>query len=199
MYVDRILYPVTALGPGERIAIWTAGCGRRCAGCANPELWERHPEQYLTPEALAGYVNRLADRKIDGITVTGGEPFGQAEELVRFLDGLSFRAEVLIFTGYMREELEREASFSELLGRTDVLIDGPYVKEANDGKAALRGSLNQRIHYLNPGAEAEYERYLSAGRQIQNFVYDYRILSVGIHKQRDSAPETGHGSGQGGV
>ena len=89
---------------------------------------------------------------------------------------------VLIFTGYAREELEREDCFLELLNRTDVLVDGPYLKEANDKKAALRGSLNQKIHYLNPDAEAKYEQYLKKGRQIQNFVYEYRVLSVGIYK-----------------
>ncbi len=182
MYVDRILYPVTALGPGERVVLWVAGCSRKCAGCANPELWTQHPEQYLAPETLAGYVNGLTDRRIDGITITGGEPFDQAAELVRFLGALSFQTEVLIFTGYAREELEREDCFLELLNRTDVLVDGPYLKEANDKKAALRGSLNQKIHYLNPDAEAKYEQYLKKGRQIQNFVYEYRVLSVGIHK-----------------
>ena len=43
MYLDRILYPVTALGPGKRIAIWVSGCERHCNHCANPELWKQYP------------------------------------------------------------------------------------------------------------------------------------------------------------
>ena len=35
----------------------------------------------------------------------------------------------------------------ELLDRIDVLIDGEYKDSLNDGKSALRGSTNQRIHY----------------------------------------------------
>lgn len=183
MYLDRILYPVTALGPGERIALWVAGCDRKCRGCANPELWVRHPEQYLTPEALACQVNTLADRKIDGLTITGGEPFDQAEEILRFLDGLAFRTEVLVFTGYVLEELSEEEMHRALLKRIDVLVDGPYMEERNDGTSALRGSANQRIHYLDPGRRTRYEAYLREGRKIQNFVYDYHILSVGIHNK----------------
>lgn len=40
MYIDRLLYPITALGPGERIALWVSGCDRKCNKCANPELWD---------------------------------------------------------------------------------------------------------------------------------------------------------------
>ena len=45
MYLDRILYPVTSLGPGKRLCIWVSGCNARCEGCANPELWTQRPEQ----------------------------------------------------------------------------------------------------------------------------------------------------------
>ena len=38
MQVDRLLFPVTALGPGNRLAMWMIGCHKRCKKCANPEL-----------------------------------------------------------------------------------------------------------------------------------------------------------------
>ena len=62
-----------------------------------------------------------------------------------------------------------------------MLIDGPYVEECNDGVLALRGSTNQRIHYLNEEVREKYETYLNEGRKIENFVYDYKTISVGIH------------------
>ena len=67
MYLDRVIYPVTALGPGNRVAIWTVGCNRKCEGCANPELWERHPEQLITADKLAEYLNAMKDKGIDGL------------------------------------------------------------------------------------------------------------------------------------
>ncbi len=181
MFLDRILYPITALGPGERIGIWTAGCSRRCPGCANPELWDRHPQQRIDVEKLAAYINTLFDRRVDGITITGGEPFEQAKELSELLDCLKVKTEVLVFSGNTFENLEKNNEYKKFLNRIDVLIDGPYVEELNDGVAALRGSANQRIHYLNKTVREKYEAYLKEGRKIQNFIYDYRTVSVGIH------------------
>lgn len=38
MQIDRLLYPVHSLGPGNRLVIWVRGCKKRCFNCANPEL-----------------------------------------------------------------------------------------------------------------------------------------------------------------
>ena len=188
MYIDRVLYPVRSLGPGRRIAIWTSGCNKRCSGCANPELWIQHPEQRITPQRLAASIFENIHGDVDGITISGGEPFLQAVELTEFLDLLSIEGDILIFSGYTYEELISNNVSKNLLDRIDVLIDGEYKDSLNDGKSALRGSTNQRIHYLNSRVVEQYERYLKQGRIIQNFVYDYNILSVGIHNPgvRDS-------------
>ena len=183
MFVDRVLFPVTALGPGNRAAIWVAGCNRFCEKCANPELWERHGHQEIKPERLIDAMNRLIQKEVDGITITGGEPFDQAEELSQFLDGLSCKLDVLVFTGYRYEELLNKKEAGKLLSKIDVLIDGEYVDELNDNSSALRGSSNQRILYLNKDVQEKYEAYLSEGRKIQNFVYDYKTVSVGIHNR----------------
>ena len=182
MFIDRILYPVTALGPGSRVAIWTVGCSRKCLGCANPELWERHPEQKIEPERLALYVNSMKDKGIDGITITGGEPFDQASEIEQFIENLSFQTDILIFTGFKIEKLKESSERAGLLQKIDVLIDGEYIREKNDGKSALRGSTNQRIHYINSNVADKYDDYITEGRKIQKFLYDYKTISVGIHK-----------------
>ena len=183
MYIDRLLYPVTALGPGKRIALWVSGCSRHCKKCANPELWERHEYQKITSEKLVKAINSVIERGIDGITITGGEPFDQATELCEVIDELPEQINVLVFSGYRYAELLKKEDSRELLSRIDVLIDGEYVDELNDNNAALRGSLNQHIWYLNKEVQPEYEKYLSEGRKIQNFVYDYKIISVGIHNR----------------
>ena len=181
MYLDRILYPVTALGPGRRLAIWVAGCQRHCPGCANPELWRHYPEQEISPESLFARIQQLCPGGFDGLTITGGEPFEQAEELSRFLSLFPVRPETLVFSGYTLRQLRNRPECRGLLRKTDVLIDGPYVNALNDGYSVLRGSRNQSVRFLSPGVEQHYWPYLQMGRQIQNFIYDYRILSVGIH------------------
>ena len=190
MFVDRILFPVTALGPGNRIAIWLAGCHRKCLGCANPELWVQKPSQQISVKKLSGLIRQTAvDRRVDGLTISGGEPFEQSDEVLDLLRSLSdLHLNTLVFSGCKLEELQKREIAKEAMRLIDVLIDGEYIREQNDGKAALRGSLNQRINILNPDCQAVYETYLQTGRQIQNFVYGNVILSVGIHSE-DKAKE----------
>lgn len=51
MQIDRLLYPVHSLGPGNRLVIWVRGCKKRCFNCANPEL------QFFNPKSGNIYAN----------------------------------------------------------------------------------------------------------------------------------------------
>jgi len=185
MNIARILYPVRVLGPGERVGIWMCGCDRACPGCSNPELWEPRAEYEISVRNAAAMIGRVREtRAIDGVTISGGEPFRQAAELAELLEALDI-GDVLIYTGYLLEELAamRDPAVDRVLARTAVLIDGPYLREQNDG-ARLRGSSNQQIHILNESLRPRYERCLAAGEnQIQNFTTADGVVSVGIHKQ----------------
>jgi len=187
LYIDRLLFPVTSLGPGNRLAIWVSGCKRGCFRCANPELWERKESQRIEKKRFAEILEQLFKGKdIDGITISGGEPMDQALILADILKQLKNKnicpEDILSFTGYSLEEVYRDENKAELARQLAVIIDGPYVDELNDGVSALQGSSNQRITYLKEGFRLSYEEYIKKGRQIQNFVYEYEILSVGIHK-----------------
>lgn len=183
MYLDRVLFPVTALGPGERVTLWVSGCKRQCPGCANPELWEQHEYQKVNVNVLAEKINKAFGTKEIGITISGGEPFDQADELSELLDLIPQKKDVLVFSGYRHEELQKKEEAAGLLRRIDVLVDGPYIEEQNDNSSALRGSVNQNILFLNEKVRSIYEEYMKKGRTIQNFVYDYKTVSVGIHNR----------------
>lgn len=183
MYLDRILYPVTSLGPGKRLCIWVSGCNARCEGCANPELWTQRPEQFISVENLVLAIKKsVMGKEIEGITISGGEPFDQAVDVIKLLNLLNCKVDILVFSGYLYEEIKNDITKNMLLEMIDVLVDGRYIEELNDGKSALKGSSNQCIYILNEKKEKLYDDYLKQGRQIQNFVYDYKTLSVGIHK-----------------
>ena len=183
MYVDRILYPVTSLGPGKRLCIWVSGCNARCEGCANPELWTQRPEQFISVENLALAIKKsVMGKEIEGITISGGEPFDQAVDVIKLLNLLNCKVDILVFSGYLYEEIKNDITKNMLLEMIDVFVDGRYIEELNDGRSALKGSSNQCIYILNEKKEKLYDDYLKQGRQIQNFVYDYKTLSVGIHK-----------------
>lgn len=190
MFVDRLLYPVTALGPGNRVAIWVAGCHHYCEKCANPELWEQHTFQKITPKKMAAAIRATVKNEDLKLTITGGEPMDQAEEISEMItllkdlyENTGTEMEILIYTGYRLEELPENAAVQKLLSQIDVLIDGEYVDTLNDNQVVLRGSSNQRIHYFNKEVQPHYETYLSEGRKIQNFIYDYKTVSVGIHNR----------------
>lgn len=187
MNVARILYPVEVLGPGKRLGIWVCGCRRGCKGCSNPELWVQKPEYEVTVEDIMSLVRRISDlHKIDGFTISGGEPMDQPEGLSQLITQLSaYSKDILIYTGYRIDELKKreDPATNIILSRTAVLIDGEYREEENMD-VLLRGSSNQRIHILIPEMAEGYEKYLaSAHNQIQNFTTLNGVVSVGIHRK----------------
>ena len=84
-----------------------------------------------------------------GVTLSGGEPFCQAEELLPFARlvkaaGMSLWA----YSGYTFEQLVSEDAprgSRELMALCDVLVDGPYVEALSSYSAHWRGSTNQRL------------------------------------------------------
>lgn len=184
MNLARILYPVKVLGPGDRIGLWLCGCDRHCPGCSNPELWKQKPEYEISVGNTADLIERVRSiHTVDGLTVSGGEPFAQARELAALVETLRI-PDVLIYTGYQISELRslHDPDIDRLLSLTGVIIDGPYRQELNDG-SLIRGSSNQTIHILNKQLRPLYERYLSeAINQIQNFTTTDGVVSVGIHR-----------------
>ena len=185
MLVARMMYPVRTLGPGDRLGIWVCGCRRRCPNCANPELWAFDPSHEIPVPALLEVIGTVcAQTAITGLTISGGEPFEQAEELAQLLMRLPAQLQdVLIFSGYTLDQLHGRQSeaVEQVLSRTSVLVDGEYVDELNDGHP-LRGSQNQCIHYLQPGARERYTAYIAGQPEtVQNFVTDDATFSVGIH------------------
>ncbi len=186
MLVDRFLYPVHTLGPGNRLTIWTVGCSKHCPKCANPELWDKGSGRDLPVKELLRMIKEaLGGRRPDGITITGGDPLEQPEELLELLEGLSeITDDILVYTGYAESELKdhiEKELLEKLVSKIGVLIDGRYVAELNDGKCALRGSTNQNIIFYDRSLEERYRDYLKQPRKIQNFYCRGKLISVGIH------------------
>ena len=63
-------------GPGLRYAVFVQGCSHGCPGCHNPDS---QPCAGGTVRAIADVVAEIAANKlVQGVTVSGGEPFEQA-------------------------------------------------------------------------------------------------------------------------
>ena len=178
----RIYYPVLTLGYGKRLGVWVRGCGRGCAGCISPELQADTGE----PVEVERIISALPDGfSADGLTVSGGEPFDQAEAVAELVDWFAqhISEDVLIYTGYTLEELRsrRDSATSLLLSRTAVLIDGPYIASLNDG-FGLRGSSNQRVFIWK--YPERYQDAQQRAREVQFVGEGDRLLQIGVPPQK---------------
>ena len=181
IYVGNVLYPVRVLGPGQRIGIWLVGCSRGCKGCVSPEFRRRESRFRMPVRQLLSYISDLTEgRTVDGITISGGEPFEQPEALRVLLPELEkITPDILIYTGFLKSRLE-SSGYSDILSKTGVLIDGPYVEERNTG-VFLRGSDNQNIYILKPELNELYAEYMKDGtNRLQLFRTSTGFVSVGI-------------------
>lgn len=182
MFVARILYPVKTLGPGERLGIWFAGCEHHCAGCSNPELLVQPESTRITVESLMKIITRIAEKhRIDGFTLSGGDPFFQPDALGELLPELNrISRDILVYTGYLYDGLMKK--YPELMQHIAVLIDGPYVEAMNNGEA-LRGSSNQNVIFLRQEFHTLYDAYRNNWQNVvQNFTTSTGVASVGIHR-----------------
>ncbi len=189
MYIDRILAPIETLGPGKRLVIWTKGCSKNCKGCANPELWDTSDSKVYEVKDIVKIINNIYnDILFDGITISGGDPLEQKEELLLLTESLQHITEdIAVYTGYTWDELLKiwsNKDIERLKTSIAVLIDGPYIAEQNSEDIVLRGSANQRILYFKEKYRIKYEDYLKQGRQIQNIYMGTQLVSVGIHNQK---------------
>ena len=176
--IALIKYPVTNLGPGNRICIWTSGCKKKCLGCMS-EASQKFSEETLRPfeDIRLELENIIFKNKVDGVTISGGEPFDQneLEKLVFYLKEKNID-DILIYTGYKIEELEK---YDRILANISVLIDGPYIDELNDNRP-LRGSSNQRIIILNSKYRYKYLEYLKLPRTFDVKFYKDRFIIIGL-------------------
>ena len=186
MKIARILYPVHVLGPGERVAIWTYGCNHKCPGCANPELWQGEGKAEIDSHKLKEMLAGIQEKgRIDGITITGGDPFYDSKGLSELL-GIAneYTEDILLYTGYLIEELETDCVCKENMKKVAVLIDGTYREAKNQGHV-LKGSENQRIFYLKEKYQERYEQYIEENQGkylVENFPARDGVIFVGIHK-----------------
>ncbi len=157
--ISRQHAPVRALGYGERAGIWVQGCSVGCSGCISRDTWVPQEHHQTEVDDVLAWVSDRLDH-LDGVTVSGGEPFDQPEALGHLLEGLHLlrrrlpqAVDFLCFSGYPLSRLRRV--HPRLLDLLDVVVSGPYVRR-RAALLPLRGSSNQRVTPLTPLGEQRY-------------------------------------------
>lgn len=147
MNVNRIICSTKVEGPGTRTSIWFQGCSRHCKGCFAKDTWGFEEKIKASVEELYEIVKN--DVESEGITILGGEPLEQAEELLSLVQKIKKLGKtIILFTGYKYEYLLENDLFSEILKNVDVLVDGEFDEAQTDNSRPMVGSKNQRFFFI---------------------------------------------------
>lgn len=150
LHIAGVNLESTVDGPGVRAAIYLSGCPHHCPGCHNPEAHDPEYGKLATAEDALWIAKEIVKRPyIQGITLTGGDPF-YANQAAAFLQAILAvlenicpmrKIDVWVYTGY----LYRDVMEHPLMRLADVCVDGPFIAEKADKRLVFRGSANQRI------------------------------------------------------
>jgi anaerobic ribonucleoside-triphosphate reductase activating protein len=189
--VNKAHYPVSVLGYGKRVGIWLQGCSIHCPSCCSRDTWEFDKERGIDVAALVDWCREVSDDSLDGVTISGGEPFDQPEALMLLLEALSkWRGEtakpfdILLYSGYSESFIIRE--FVKHTYSLDAVVAGPF-RQSLVGNKKFCGSENQQMVIFSALAE---ERYGAKGLEdwktgIQVNADPEGIWMVGIPRPKD--------------
>lgn len=170
VYISRMHFPVTTLGPGRRVGVWFQGCSIQCEGCVSLDTWAQN-KGLLTFEALCAGIAPWLELA-DGLTISGGEPLDQSEALEHFLCWVRerFYGDILMFSGYAQEKVLRSSIVKK--GLVDAIVPEPY-KATESQTHALRGSDNQPLLPLTELGRQRYSELLSVtSSKRMDFMFD---------------------------
>ena len=135
-------------GPGIRLVVFAQGCAHNCEGCHNPHTHSFNVGNLIDIEEILNEIK--SNPLLDGITLSGGEPFEQANAFAE----LSKKAKkegynIISYTGYTYEHIlshsDEKNKWLEFLEEIDILIDGRFELSRKNMLLKYRGSENQRI------------------------------------------------------
>lgn len=143
-----------ANGEGIRVSLFVSGCNLHCKGCFNQEAQDFNYGSLYTKETQDMILKRIADPRISGLSILGGDPMCQSSEdlvaLTELVDKVNaLGKDVWLWTGFTWGELWENPvtpSYTRfLLQKCKYIIEGRFELDKRDITLAWRGSTNQRI------------------------------------------------------
>lgn len=149
-------------GPGMRLTVFFQGCPHHCPGCHNPETHDPDGGRIMDTSEIIDMME--ANPLLDGITLSGGEPFSQQEACTELAKAAHERGlNVWCYTGHTWDIIDQALGYVDLplLFYVDVLVDGPFIESQRTLELPWRGSRNQRLidvqKSLKSGTIVEWE------------------------------------------
>jgi len=168
-------------GPGKRFTIWVQGCSIRCVGCANSRMWDRGKGYFVSIDKLFKTIEEEKD--IEGLTIVGGEPFDQSRQLAMLARRVkNIGLGIIVFTGHIYELLLENGTPDDhsLLDFTDLLVDGPFIKDLLCYDLPWVGSQNQRyVHVSDRYTDYDFPQVRNAF-EIRIYTQKNRIIVNGM-------------------
>jgi len=135
-------------GPGIRLVVFAQGCSHNCPGCHNPSTHSFNGGMTMSIGSILQILR--GNPLLEGITLSGGEPFEQAEGFAELASGArEMGYHVMTYTGYTYDEIiagsDGRPGWGDLLDNTDILVDGPFMMGKKNMLLKFRGSENQRL------------------------------------------------------
>lgn len=154
--IASILYNDLANGPNLRTVLFVQGCPHHCKGCHNQHTWSFTDGVLYTADEL--YKELTCNPLDKGITISGGEPICQWEELYPVIQQLRNKNyHLMLYTGYTRTWLNNKISnddlFLDFLSLFDMIVTGPYIEQqkVRYEEHLIYGSYNQEICKIDNG------------------------------------------------
>ena len=135
-------------GDGLRMVVWTQGCKHACPGCHNAHTWSETSGAMYDIEDINKQI--LENDYHDGITLSGGEPLLQVNEVTEIAKfAKKHKFSVWSYTGFTFEKVLELSKLNniylEFLENVDILIDGKFEIAKRTLDKPYRGSSNQRV------------------------------------------------------
>lgn len=175
--VAKMQVVTNSAGPGRCFVIWLQGCQRNCPGCINTPFLSLETAEIISLDSLFARILGLwqtkSPEKIEGITLTGGEPLLQAEALLPLLarvkeSGLS----VICYTGYDYDKLQKEMESPENITELPVAqtfrsagnsADDSSPEKQNTSKKKPLQIFRQFFQYVDLLIDGEFRKDLPRG------------------------------------
>lgn len=124
-------------GPGIRTVLFMQGCDLHCKGCQNKSTWELAAGKEISVDDLFKELKENIFNK--KITISGGEPLVQKDELKLLIDKLSDAGfDIALYTGHIKADVPEE-----IIKKVKYLKTGSFVEKLKTTVKPFVGSSNQ--------------------------------------------------------